>query len=186
MPATGSSSGCRGSAQVLAAVIIAEIGDVTRFPTAAQLSARAGLTPKHRESDTSVTRGHVTEQGLQAAAVGADRGDPARPRRLMARRCRCDCHRPARQAGPQHREGRRRPPAADWPATGCATARSAACPNQPQPRERAPGQPGTRLPPSLSPAPARRGRRSDWPRPALTADATCPMPPSPPPGPAKG
>jgi transposase len=42
-----------GIGPVLAAVIIAEIGDVTRFPTAAQLSSWAGLTPKHRESDAS-------------------------------------------------------------------------------------------------------------------------------------
>jgi transposase len=40
-----------GIGPVLAAVIIAEIGDVTRFRTAAQLSSWAGLTPKHRESD---------------------------------------------------------------------------------------------------------------------------------------
>jgi transposase len=52
-----------GIGPVLAAVIIAEIGDVTRFQTAAQLCSWAGLTPRHRESDTKVTRGHVTKQG---------------------------------------------------------------------------------------------------------------------------
>jgi transposase len=52
-----------GIGPVLAAVIIAEIGDVTRFKNAAQLCSRAGLTPKHRESDVKVTRGHVTKQG---------------------------------------------------------------------------------------------------------------------------
>jgi transposase len=52
-----------GIGPVLAAVIIAEIGDVTRFTTAAQLCSWAGLTPRHRESDTKVTRGHVTKQG---------------------------------------------------------------------------------------------------------------------------
>ena len=52
-----------GIGPVLAAVIIAEIGDVTRFRTAAQLCSRAGLTPRHRESDVKVTRGHVTKQG---------------------------------------------------------------------------------------------------------------------------
>src|SRR5690242_20932784 len=52
-----------GIGPVLAAVIIAEIGDVTRFRTAAQLASWAGLTPRHRESDTKVTRGHVTKQG---------------------------------------------------------------------------------------------------------------------------
>jgi transposase len=52
-----------GIGPVLAAVIIAEIGDVTRFSNAAQLCSWAGLTPRHRESDTKVTRGHVTKQG---------------------------------------------------------------------------------------------------------------------------
>jgi transposase len=52
-----------GIGPVLAAVITAEIGDVTRFQTAAQLCSWAGLTPRHRESDTKVARGHVTKQG---------------------------------------------------------------------------------------------------------------------------
>src|SRR6266852_5097176 len=52
-----------GIGPVLAAVIIAEIGDVTRFQNAGQLCSWAGLTPRHRESDTKVSRGHVTKQG---------------------------------------------------------------------------------------------------------------------------
>jgi transposase len=52
-----------GIGPVLAAVIVAEIGDVTRFRNAAQLCSWAGLTPRHRESDTKVARGHVTKQG---------------------------------------------------------------------------------------------------------------------------
>jgi len=52
-----------GIGPVLAAVIIAEIGDVTRFGNAARLCSWAGLTPRHRESGTKVTRGHVTKQG---------------------------------------------------------------------------------------------------------------------------
>jgi transposase len=52
-----------GIGPVLAAVITAEIGDVTRFGNAAQLCSWAGLTPRHRESDIKVTRGHVTKQG---------------------------------------------------------------------------------------------------------------------------
>jgi transposase len=52
-----------GIGPVHAAVIIAEIGDVTRFQSAAQLCSWAGLTPRHRESDTKVTRGHITKQG---------------------------------------------------------------------------------------------------------------------------
>jgi transposase len=52
-----------GIGPVLAAVITAEIGDVTRFQNAGQLCSWAGLTPRHRESDTKVARGHVTKQG---------------------------------------------------------------------------------------------------------------------------
>jgi transposase len=44
-------------------VIIAEIGDAGRFRTAAQPCSWAGLTPRHRESDARVARGHVTKQG---------------------------------------------------------------------------------------------------------------------------
>jgi transposase len=52
-----------GIGPVLAAVIVAEIGDITRFRSAAQLCCWAGLTPRHRESDVKVARGHVTKQG---------------------------------------------------------------------------------------------------------------------------
>jgi transposase len=46
---------------VLAAVIVAEIGDVTRFASADQLCSWAGLTPRHRESDVKVSRGRGTK-----------------------------------------------------------------------------------------------------------------------------
>jgi transposase len=52
-----------GIGGVLAAVFLAEIGDVHRFPGPAQLASWAGLTPKHRESDTHVHRGRITKQG---------------------------------------------------------------------------------------------------------------------------
>ena len=52
-----------GVGQVLRAVFFAEIGDVGRFETAKKLCRRAGLTPKHRESDTVVHRGSITKQG---------------------------------------------------------------------------------------------------------------------------
>src|SRR5712671_654599 len=52
-----------GIGPVLAAVITAEIGDVTRFSNPGQLCSWAGLTPRHRESDAKVTRGRVTKQG---------------------------------------------------------------------------------------------------------------------------
>jgi transposase len=52
-----------GVGPTLAAVFLAEIGDVARFATAAQLACWAGLTPTHRESDTHVHRGRITKQG---------------------------------------------------------------------------------------------------------------------------
>jgi transposase len=52
-----------GVGPVLAAVFVAEIGDVTRFPDARRLASWAGLTPRHRESDTKVHRGHITKMG---------------------------------------------------------------------------------------------------------------------------
>jgi transposase len=52
-----------GIGPVLAAIFVAEIGDVTRFKSAAHLASWAGLTPKHHESDTHVRRGRITKQG---------------------------------------------------------------------------------------------------------------------------
>jgi transposase len=52
-----------GVGPVLAAVFVAEIGDVHRFAGAPQLCSWAGLTPRHRESDTKIRRGHITKQG---------------------------------------------------------------------------------------------------------------------------
>jgi transposase len=77
-----------GIGPVLAAFIIAEIGDVTRFKNAGQLCSWAGLTPRHRESDTKVTRGHVTKQGsrmLRWALIEAIGHQPAGSRPRTAR-----------------------------------------------------------------------------------------------------
>ncbi|HET7070070.1 MAG TPA: transposase [Nocardioides sp.] len=52
-----------GVGPILAAVFLAEVGDVTRFTKATQLASWAGLTPKHHESDTHVHRGPITKQG---------------------------------------------------------------------------------------------------------------------------
>lgn len=63
-----------GVGPVLAAVFVAEIGDVTRFPDPNRLASWAGLTPRHHESDTTVRRGHITKQGprlVRWAAVEA-------------------------------------------------------------------------------------------------------------------
>jgi transposase len=63
-----------GVGPVLAAVFVAEIGDVTRFARPQQLCSWAGMTPKHRESDTKLHRGRITKQGnklVRWAAVEA-------------------------------------------------------------------------------------------------------------------
>ena len=72
-----------GVGSTLAAVFVAEIGDVTRFPGPAQLTSWAGLTPRHRESDTTVRRGRITKQGsklVRWAAIEAVQRVPARSR----------------------------------------------------------------------------------------------------------
>jgi len=69
-----------GIGPVLGAVICAEIGGITRFGTPGQLCSRAGLTPRHYESDTRVIRGHVSRQGsrmLRWALVEAIQRAPA-------------------------------------------------------------------------------------------------------------
>jgi transposase IS116/IS110/IS902 family protein len=53
---------------------------VTRFATPGQLASWAGLTPRHRESDVKVTRGHATKQGsrlLRWALIEAIQHAPA-------------------------------------------------------------------------------------------------------------
>jgi transposase len=63
-----------GVGPVMAAVFVAEIGDVTRFSSPDRLCSWAGMTPRHRESDTKVHRGAITKQGsrlLRWAAVEA-------------------------------------------------------------------------------------------------------------------
>jgi transposase len=60
-----------GLGPVLASVLVAEIGDVARFPGPAQLASWVGLTPKHHESDTHVHRGKITKQGSRLARWAA-------------------------------------------------------------------------------------------------------------------
>ena len=63
-----------GVGPVLAAVLVAEIGQIDRFTRPAQLACWAGLTPRHHESDTTVHRGHISKQGsrlVRWAAVEA-------------------------------------------------------------------------------------------------------------------
>ncbi len=71
-----------GVGPALGAVLVAEIGDVTRFRDAAAPCSWAGLTPRHRESYRTVHRGRITKQGSKlvrwATVEAAQRlgGDP--------------------------------------------------------------------------------------------------------------
>jgi len=63
-----------GVGPVFAAIFVAEIGDVTRFDNARQISSWADMTPRHRESDVKAHRGAITKQGprlVRWAAVEA-------------------------------------------------------------------------------------------------------------------
>lgn len=63
-----------GIGPVLGAIFCAEVGDVTRFSSPGHLCSWAGLTPRHKESDTTLRRGPVTKQGsrlVRWAAVEA-------------------------------------------------------------------------------------------------------------------
>ena len=46
-----------------ALVLLAEIGDITRFGSARKLAFRAGLTPTVRGSDRTARHGHISRQG---------------------------------------------------------------------------------------------------------------------------
>jgi transposase len=71
-----------GIGPTIAAILVAEIGDVTRFRSAEALCSWAGVTPRHRESDTRAVRGSITKQGSKLVrwavieAVARYRGGP--------------------------------------------------------------------------------------------------------------
>jgi transposase len=52
-----------GIGPIIAATILSEIGDVTRFATADKLCAWAGLTPSEHSSAVNIRRGHISKQG---------------------------------------------------------------------------------------------------------------------------
>jgi transposase len=84
-----------GVGRVLAAVFVAEIGDVHRFADARHLCSWAGLTPRLRESDAHTRRGHITKQGsrlLRWAAIEAASG-AARDRRVASVKARVGARR---------------------------------------------------------------------------------------------
>jgi transposase len=72
-----------GVGQLTAMTLLAEIADITRFPTARKLCAWAGLTPTVRNSDRKVRHGHITKAGppwvrwILAEAAQRAKRDPA-------------------------------------------------------------------------------------------------------------
>src|SRR5271166_4663966 len=67
-------------------LIIAEVGEISRFPSARHLCAWAGITPRVRNSDQKVRLGHITRQGsaalrwavIEAAQKAVQGGGPLR------------------------------------------------------------------------------------------------------------
>jgi transposase len=116
-----------GVGPVLAAVFVAEIGDIHRFAGAPQLCSWAGLTPRHRESDTTVRRGPITKQGPRLVRWPPSRppsGSPQAASRPPTSTASPTGAAPASAASP--------PPASSspWSTTACATAKSAAWPGR--------------------------------------------------------
>ena len=52
-----------GVGEFTALVMLAEIGDISRFASARKLASWAGLTPTVRGSDLTVRHGHISKQG---------------------------------------------------------------------------------------------------------------------------
>ncbi len=55
-----------GVGLITSMTLVAEIGDISRFPTARKLCAWAGLTPSVHNSDVKVRHGHITKAGPAA------------------------------------------------------------------------------------------------------------------------
>ena len=61
-----------GVGQFTALVMLAEIGDITRFPSARKLASWAGLTPTVRGSDLKVRHGNISKMAC-AGGTGPPR-----------------------------------------------------------------------------------------------------------------
>ena len=93
-----------GVGQFTALVMLAEIGDITRFGSARKLASWAGLTPTVRGSDLPVRHGHIPQTGLGVAAVGPQPGGADRQALPgIHRHLRCD-RETAREEDRHHRD----------------------------------------------------------------------------------
>ena len=76
----------RGIGRYTGVLVIAEVGEISRFPSARHLCAWAGLTPTVRSSDSKARLGHISRQGssvlrwalVEAAQKAATGGGPLR------------------------------------------------------------------------------------------------------------
>ena len=99
-----------GVGEFTALVMVAEIGDITRFGSARKLASWAGLTPTVRGSDLKVRHGNITRAGLGVAAVGHEPGRADRQAVPGLRRHLLQHRETAREEDRHHRG---RPQAAD-------------------------------------------------------------------------
>jgi transposase len=101
-----------GIGWVLAYTIAAEIGDISRFPSAKKLCGYTGLCPRVNQSGDRDRRGPLTQAGPQVPALGDARSDHARPQTPRLQRALPAHQAPARQAARrQGRPDRHRPEA---------------------------------------------------------------------------
>jgi transposase len=73
-----------GVGRTIAAILVAEIGDVTRFPTPRHLCSWAGLTPGRRESDGKGHDTDITKHGSGCCAGRWSKGSPATTAALIS------------------------------------------------------------------------------------------------------
>jgi hypothetical protein len=105
-----------GIGPVLAAVFVAEIGDVHRFAQSSQLASWAGLTPRHRESDTTVHRGRWAT--IESVKILPDTSYTSAPSAKRSRTVAATA-----TSGPWPRPEN----SCSWSSMGCATTRCVPC-----------------------------------------------------------
>lgn len=157
-----------GVGPTFAAIFVAEIGDVHRFARPGQLACWAGLTPRHRESDSTVHRGAITKQGSRLVRWAAVEAVQRLPHDVKLRAAAT-----ASPSGAAARSARSPPPAGCSPTstTGCATATSA---RSPRPHEPSTTQPQRALAECHDP---HHGAVADLIEPASAAAPNSSMPP---------
>ena len=106
------------------AAFVAEIGDVTRFSRPEKLCCWAGLTPRHRESDTTVHRRPITNR-VRSWCVGPQ----SRPANTPEPAPSCRRTVPGSLLPEVATSGSwpRRADCSPWSSTACATVKSARC-----------------------------------------------------------